>query len=112
MYDAARRVLHFEGQYITTIGDSLSPPTTSTQWASGIRSLRRAFFPKDKKTIAYWAVNLDTREHARDALDKLREAVEAGGVRPAVRRVVAFDRAAGAFDAEMGSGRVVKVVET
>ncbi|KAL8283443.1 hypothetical protein RQP46_005853 [Phenoliferia psychrophenolica] len=74
LYDASRRVLHFSGQFITTVGDSLSAPTPSTLWKTNIRSLRRAFFPKDKKTISYWAVNLDEREHPRDALDKLREA--------------------------------------
>ncbi|KAM0752083.1 hypothetical protein T439DRAFT_200504 [Meredithblackwellia eburnea MCA 4105] len=111
LYDAARRILHFDGQFITTVGDSLSAATPTTQWKTSIRSLRRAFFPKDKKNVGYWAVNLDERELPRDALDKLRDAVELSGVRPAVRRVVAFDEAAKAFDEEMGSGRVVKIVE-
>ncbi|KAK4706155.1 hypothetical protein P7C70_g59, partial [Phenoliferia sp. Uapishka_3] len=117
LYDASRRILHFEGQFITTVGDSLSAPTPGSQFKSNIRSLRRAFFPKDKryilkKQIGYWAINFDERELPREALDKLRDAVEIGGVRPAVRRVVAFAQAASAFDLEMGAGRVVKVVQT
>lgn len=130
MYDAARRILHFEGRFITTVGDSRAAPTPAVLWKANMRSLRRAFFPKDKvrppsfhyltrpahpaprqKTISYWAVNLDSRELPRDALERLRDAVEAGGVRPAVRTVVAFDRAAEAFRGDLGGGTVVRVGE-
>lgn len=112
MYDASRRILHHKGQFITTMGDDLGVPTTSTTWKSGIRSLRRSFFKKEKKALSYWAVNLDERENTRDALDKLRDAVESGGVRPAVRRVVGFAEAGSVFDVDMGAGRVVKIVES
>lgn len=110
MYDAARRVLHHDGRFITTVGDELSLTTPSKQWKTGIRSLRRSFFKKDKKSISYWAVHLDERENTREALEKLREAVEGGGVRPVVKRVVPFSHAAKAFE-EAGEGIVVRVLE-
>jgi NADPH:quinone reductase-like Zn-dependent oxidoreductase len=56
VYDAARRVLHHEGIFVTVVGDELAPPTAKAQWKAGFRSLRRAFIKKDKKAISYMCV--------------------------------------------------------
>jgi NADPH:quinone reductase-like Zn-dependent oxidoreductase len=55
-------------------------------------------------------VHLDERENTREALEKLREAVEGGGVRPVVKGVVPFSEAARAFE-DSGDGVVVRVLE-
>ncbi|GAA6000765.1 hypothetical protein JCM10207_004648 [Rhodosporidiobolus poonsookiae] len=114
LYDASRRVLHHAGSFITTVGDSLTSSAVPAK-NENFRSLRRAFFKKDKKAIAYWRVNpdADEREAVRDTLDQVRAAVEAGGITPDVRKVLRFAEARRTF--ELGEaeeeGVVVRVKE-
>lgn len=112
VYDASRRILHSQGHFVTTVGDAPTLATTSTQFKTGIRSLRRTFFKKDKKAISYWAVTNgdDERESTRETLEKLRRAVEESAVRPTVRRVIGFGEAEKAFE-EGAGGSVVRVLE-
>lgn len=113
LYDAARRVLHYNATYITCVGDELIPnPSASDHWKVGVRSLRRAFVKKDKKVINYWSINFDQRELPRESLDKLRAAVDAGLVRPVVRRVLQLPEAAAAFEPGTGGNKVVRIADT
>ncbi|BGP13276.1 hypothetical protein JCM10213_004954 [Rhodosporidiobolus nylandii] len=118
LYDASRRILHHSGQFITTVGDSLTPSFSSpstTGSSENFRSLRRAFFKKDKKQVSYWRVNpdADERDSARDTLDRVREAVDAGALKPQVGRVISFAEARAAFSEGQAEveGTVVKVKE-
>ena len=103
-------MLHYDGRFITTVGDDLAVSTPATQWKSGIRALRRSFFKKDKKHVVYWAVHLDERENTREALEKLRVATEKGGVKPVLKRVLPFSDAAVAFQGGAALGTVVRVL--
>lgn len=97
MYDASRRILHYNGAFITTVGDALTDPKASTN--ESIRSLRRAFFKKDKKAVSYWRVDpdVDDREAVRVVLDKVSEVVMAGGLRPKLGSVLPLDDARRTF---------------
>ena len=97
VYDASRRILHHNGAFITTVGDALTDPKTSTN--ESIRSLRRAFFKKDKKAVSYWRVDpdVDDREAVRVVLDKITEVVEAGALRAQLGSVVTLDEARRTF---------------
>lgn len=97
VYDASRRILHHNGAFITTVGDALTDPKASTN--ESIRSLRRAFFKKDKKAVSYWRVDpdVDDREAVRVVLDKITEVVEAGALRPQLGNVVSLDDARRTF---------------
>ncbi|GAA5943678.1 hypothetical protein JCM1841_001308 [Sporobolomyces salmonicolor] len=114
LYDASRRILHNSGSFISTVGDSLtSPNSSSANYHTSIRSLRRTFFKKDKKAISYWLANheVDERECVRDVLDKVKEAVQAGGLSAKVGRVWSFAEARRAFEEREADseGVVVKV---
>lgn len=97
VYDASRRILHHNGAFITTVGDALTDPKASTN--ESIRSLRRAFFKKDKKAVSYWRVDpdVDDREAVRVVLDKITEVVEADALRPQLGSVVTLDDARRTF---------------
>ncbi|GAA5959867.1 hypothetical protein JCM8115_004886 [Rhodotorula mucilaginosa] len=97
LYDASRRILHHSGAFITTVGDALTDPKASTN--ESIRSLRRAFFKKDKKAVSYWRVDpdVDDREAVRVVLDKITEVVEAGALRAQLGSVVTLDEARRTF---------------
>lgn len=111
VYEASRRILHFEGTFVTTVGDELTVANAELQWKTGIRSLKRTFFKKDKKAVRYWAVHLDRREHVRETLDTLRAAVVHSGVRVPVSEIFPFEQASKAFGTnQMGSGTTVKVL--
>ncbi|GAA5974524.1 hypothetical protein JCM21900_006294 [Sporobolomyces salmonicolor] len=114
LYDASRRILHNSGSFISTVGDSLTSPHSSTAtYHTSIRSLRRTFFKKDKKAISYWLANheVDERDCVRDVLDKVKEAVQAGGLSAKVGRVWSFAEARRAFEEREADseGVVVKV---
>ncbi|GAA5851063.1 hypothetical protein JCM8547_009168 [Rhodosporidiobolus lusitaniae] len=112
IYDASRRILHHSGSFITTIGDSLTPSSSSSS-NSDFRSLRRAFFKKDKKQVSYWRVDLDSDGSVKETLGKVKEVVDAGGIRPLVTRVVPFSEARSTFEARAAEdeGVVVRVKE-
>ncbi|GAA5824878.1 hypothetical protein JCM3770_002188 [Rhodotorula araucariae] len=111
LYDASRRILHHSGRFITTVGDDLS----GSDYGSSLRSLRRAFVRKDKKQIAYWRVDPDAdgREAVRDTLDCVREAVDAGALKPRVESVLSLGEARKTFDSREAEleGVVVRVKE-
>lgn len=109
IYDAARRILHHDGQFITTVGDELAVATMGAHWKTSIRSLKRSFFKKDKKNISYWSVSFDEREATYEALHRLAELGREGHLKPVVRRVLRFEDAAAAFNGEEmeGDGGVV-----
>ncbi|GAA5902846.1 hypothetical protein JCM8208_006491 [Rhodotorula glutinis] len=111
LYDASRRILHNSGRFITTVGDELG----ESDYNTSLRSLRRAFVRKDKKQISYWRVDADgdSREAVRDTLDKVRDVVDAGALKPRVESVVPMSEARRTFDereAEL-EGVVVRVRE-
>lgn len=104
IYDASRRILHHDGSFITTVGDELGVATASTHWRISIRSLRRSFFKKDKKNVSYWALSLEEREGAYEALARLSELANSGFIQPVVKRVLRFEDAAAAFNGSDGQG--------
>ncbi|GAA5932032.1 hypothetical protein JCM3775_004218 [Rhodotorula graminis] len=111
LYDASRRILHNSGRFITTVGDELG----ESDYNTSLRSLRRAFVRKDKKQISYWRVDADgdSREAVRDTLDKVRDVVDAGALKPRVESVLPMSEARRTFDereAEL-EGVVVRVRE-
>lgn len=55
---------------------------------------------------------MDERENCREALEKLRDAVEVGGVRGTVKRIFGFEEGREAFVDWEGEGRVVRILET
>ncbi|KAK4052098.1 hypothetical protein OIV83_002392 [Microbotryomycetes sp. JL201] len=119
LYDAARRVLHHTGTFISTVGDSASVSSTS-QWKASLRSLRRTFVKKDKKLVRFLHVSSETVEQrdesVRAVLDRVSQAVIEGNVQPRVDRIWSFEDAASAFKdssiagpAQLGVGKVVRI---
>ncbi|SPO22424.1 uncharacterized protein UTRI_01102 [Ustilago trichophora] len=96
IYDASRRILAFDGQYCTCFGDEHG--TANPNLKSHFRSLRRAFFKKDKKNIGYEWVGVDTGEDCKEALEAVKRAAEAGDICPRLRSVLPFADAPRAFD--------------
>ncbi|BGP29300.1 hypothetical protein JCM10296v2_001038 [Rhodotorula toruloides] len=118
LYDASRRILHNSGSFITTVGDELtaSSSSSSNDYQTSIRSLRRAFFKKDKKSIAYWKVEVDgtdAPEAVRDTLDKVREVAEAGALKARMGKVLPMSEARQTFEADEADedATVVRVKE-
>lgn len=97
VYDAARRILAFEGQFCTCFGD-LQSIVGNPNLKSHLRSLRRSFFKKDTKHIGYEWVGTDTAEDCREALEAVRKAAEEGLVCPRLKSVLAFGEAPRAFE--------------
>lgn len=96
VYDASRRILAFEGQFCTCFGDEHG--TANPNLKSHFRSLRRAFFKKDKKNIGYEWVGIDSGEDCKEALEAVKRAAEQGNVCPRLRSVLPFADASRAFD--------------
>lgn len=98
IYDASRRILGTDGQFCTCFGDEHG--TANPNLKSHLRSLRRAFFKKDKKNIGYEWVGVDTAEDCREALEAVKIAAEQGAVCPRLRSVLPFSDAGRAFDVD------------
>ncbi|SPC60754.1 uncharacterized protein UHOD_01900 [Ustilago sp. UG-2017b] len=96
IYDASRRILAFDGQYCTCFGDEHG--TANPNLKSHFRSLRRAFFKKDRKNIGYEWVGVDTGEDCKEALEAVKRAAESGDICPRLRSVLPFADAPRAFD--------------
>ncbi|GAA5936859.1 uncharacterized protein JCM15063_000082 [Sporobolomyces koalae] len=118
LYDASRRILHNSGSFVSTVGDSLGSDSASSpsNYQNSLRSLRRTFFKKDKKSVHYWLASheVDEREAVRDVLDKVKEAVEAGALQAKVSRSLAFSEARQAFDERViaeDHGAVIRIKE-
>ncbi|CAD6918176.1 unnamed protein product [Tilletia controversa] len=96
IYDASRRVLATKGHFATCFGDEHG--SASPNLKSHMRSLRRAFFKKDKKNIGYeWIGNL-TAEDCREALESVKQAAERGDICPRLSSILPFEDAVRAFD--------------
>ncbi|PWN53630.1 hypothetical protein IE53DRAFT_359838 [Violaceomyces palustris] len=102
IYDASRRILSFEGQFTTCYGDEHS--TANPNLRSHLRSLRRAFFKKDKKNIGYEWVGADSGDDCKEALESVKAAAEAGSICPRLRSVLPFADAPRAFDPTLKIG--------
>ncbi|KAJ9477491.1 PKS_ER domain-containing protein [Pseudozyma hubeiensis] len=102
IYDASRRILGTDGQFCTCFGDEHG--TTNPNLRSHLRSLRRAFFKKDKKNIGYEWVGVDTAEDCKEALEAVKRAAEGGNICPRLRSVLPFADAGRAFDGERRNG--------
>lgn len=96
IYDASRRILACDGQFCTCFGDEHG--TANPNLKSHFRSLRRAFFKKDKKNIGYEWVGVDTGEDCKQALEAVKRAAESGDICPRLRSVLPFADAPRAFD--------------
>ncbi|KAJ1032743.1 hypothetical protein NDA16_000764 [Ustilago loliicola] len=96
VYDASRRILASDGQFCTCFGDEHG--TANPNLKSHFRSLRRAFFKKDKKNIGYEWVGVDTGEDCKEALEAVKRAAEQGDICPRLRSVLPFADAPRAFD--------------
>nr|CDI52199.1 zinc-binding oxidoreductase [Melanopsichium pennsylvanicum 4] len=96
IYDASRRILASEGQFCTCFGDEHG--TANPNLKSHFRSLRRAFFKKDKKNIGYEWVGVDNGEDCKEALEAVKRAAESGAICPRLRSVLPFGDAPRAFD--------------
>lgn len=67
---------------------------------SHLRSLRRAFFKKDKKTIGWNWVGADavSPDDCREALDAVRRAAEGGHICPRLSSILPMQDGPRAFD--------------
>jgi len=110
MYDASRRILATNGQFATCFGDEHG--SASPNFKAHMRSLRRAFFKKDKKNIGYeWVGNITVDDH-KEALESVKAAAERGDICPRLSSILPFEDAVRAFDpvlrrAEQEPGAVV-----
>ncbi|KAK0550324.1 hypothetical protein OC846_003709 [Tilletia horrida] len=96
IYDASRRILATNGQFATCFGDQHD--AASPNLKSHMRSLRRAFFKKDKKNIGYeWVGNI-TVEDCKEALESVKAAAERGDICPRLSSILPFEDATRAFD--------------
>lgn len=96
LYDAARRILATNGQYVTCFGDEHA--AANPNFKSSMRSLRRTFWKKDKKNIGYEWIGVDSSEDCREALESVKAVAEAGDVCPRLRSVLPLADAPRAFD--------------
>ena len=96
IYDASRRIISSQGQFITCFGDEHT--TANPNLKAHLRSLRRAFFKKDKKNIGYEWVGADSGEDCREALEAVRRAAEAGHICPRLGSILSLEDGPRAFD--------------
>ncbi|PWN24426.1 hypothetical protein BDZ90DRAFT_123908 [Jaminaea rosea] len=106
LYDAARRILATNGQFVTCFGDeSLGGGLSGNpNFKASMRSLRRTFFKKDKKNIGYEWIGVDSSDDCREALEAVRAVAEAGDICPRLRSILAFADASRAFDPVLKGG--------
>ncbi|UZJ51610.1 hypothetical protein CBS101457_000930 [Exobasidium rhododendri] len=105
IYDAARRIIAFEGQFVTCVGDSQSI-SANPNLKSHLRSLRRSFFKKDTKRIGYEWVGTDTGEDCREGLEAVKVAAERGQICPRLQSILSFGEAPRAFETALRGGEV------
>ena len=105
IYDACRRILASQGQFVTCFGDEHSVP--SPTYRSHLRSLRRSFFRKDRKAIGYEWIGLDASADCRSALESIKTAAQRGVISPRIQSIIPIDDAPRAFDDSMDAGITV-----
>lgn len=103
IYDAARRILAFEGQFCTCVGDVQS--SVNPNLKSHLRSLRRSFFKKDTKRIGYEWIATDMGEDCREALEAVKAAAEKGRICPRLQSILLFPEAPKAFEVTLRGGQ-------
>lgn len=96
LYDAARRILVSNGHFVTCFGDEHS--SANPNFKAHLRSLRRTFVKKDKKSLVYEWVGLENSMDCKEALEAVRQAAENGDVCPRLRSILPFGDAPRAFD--------------
>lgn len=97
IYDACRRVLANNGEFVTSVGDS---GAGTSAYRSHLRSLRRAFVKKDRKSIGYEWVGMDGNIDVRLALEAVRSIAQKGIIRPRIQSVLSLEEAPRVFDAD------------
>lgn len=103
IYDAARRILAFQGQFCTSVGDVQS--SVNPNLKSHLRSLRRSFFKKDTKRIGYEWIVTDMGEDCREALEAVKNAAEKGRICPRLQSILLFQEAPKAFEVTLRGGQ-------
>lgn len=103
VYDAARRILAYEGQFCTCVGDMSS--SVNPNLKSHLRSLRRSFFKKDTKHIGYEWIAVDVGEDCREALESVKLAAEKGLICPRLQSILSFADAPRAFEVTLRGGQ-------
>ncbi|WFC98913.1 hypothetical protein MYAM1_001646 [Malassezia yamatoensis] len=103
IYDACRRILAHQGQFVTCFGDDRALPTPT--YRSHLRSLRRSFFRKDRKGIGYEWIGIDAGPDCRIALESIKVAAQRGAICPRIQSILPIEDAARALDQDMGSDK-------
>ncbi|WFD43007.1 hypothetical protein MPSI1_001658 [Malassezia psittaci] len=103
IYDACRRILAHQGQFVTCFGDDRALPTPT--YRSHLRSLRRSFFRKDRKGIGYEWIGIDAGPDCRIALESIKVAAQRGAICPRIQSVLPIEDAARALDQDLGSDK-------
>lgn len=107
IYDACRRVLANEGQFATCFGDS---SISTSVYRSHLRSLRRAFVKKDRKSIGYEWVGMDGQIDTRIALEAVSAAAQKGIIRPRIQCVLSLQEAPRVFDPSASGDTGIAVI--
>ncbi|WFD36681.1 hypothetical protein MCUN1_003568 [Malassezia cuniculi] len=107
IYDSCRRIITNNGQFVTSVGDA---EVNTSAYRSHMRSLRRAFVKKDRKSIGYELVSIEGLD-TRLALEAIRVAALKGIIRPRIQSILSLEDAPRVFDsdpsgAEPGVARV------
>lgn len=107
IYDACRRVLANNGQFVTCFGDGNGLPNPTHR--SHLRSLRRSFFRKDRKVLGYEWVGIDATADHRAALESIKVAAQRGAISPRIQSVLPLEDAFRAFGSNDDGVVVVRV---
>lgn len=108
IYDACRRILSHQGQFVTCFGDDQSLPTPT--YRAHLRSLRRSFFRKDRKGIGYEWIGIDAGPDCRIALESIAAAAQRGAICPRIQSILPLEDAGRALedlDTDKAAGVVV-----
>jgi len=107
IYDACRRVLANNGQFVTCFGDGNGLPNPTHR--SHLRSLRRTFFRKDRKVLGYEWIGVDASADHRAALESIKTAAQRGAISPRIHSVLPLEDAFRAFSSDDQDVVVVRV---
>ena len=105
IYDACRRILAHQGQFVTCYGDDQELPIPTNR--SHLRSLRRSFFRKDRKGLGYEWIGIDAGIETRAALESIKAAAQRGAICPRIQSIIPIEDAPRAFEDAASAGVVV-----
>lgn len=108
IYDACRRILAHQGQFVTCFGDDQALPTPT--YRSHLRSLRRSFFRKDRKGIGYEWIGIDAGPDCRIALESVKTAAQRGAICPRIQSILPLEDAARALEDDGEADKTAGVV--